>query len=1684
MDDRQAKALLKSAKERVSADPAASREASNQVVSQSSNAALVFNALLLSALAAQNAKDFAAAEATFRKAAAANPASPMPWNGLVALFEKINNEEELISAIKELLKVLPENSPFDAKKYVSVAVKLLTILDANSDWEDALVVLNKLSSFFLDSSLPTYNESVASEFAAAYDTTQSPQILILNRLIAMQETHDAETFERQVFIQFTHRQVELRRRRLGAADLATTRRIVESEIIASSHLDSYYLQLISLLEQQQQYASNNDDDDAVDNSTLVSSLRGKLLVFLVKKIKHVSALDAKNSCVAHVAELANSIVDSHARYLHSDSSKSLKEDSDAALAIVAAFEFLIQTENVAFDDYNHEILELASKSCPYKAIGLAATGYLKSKSQEFTVDEALDDFNESFELDSQSVFTAHMLAALFHESKDYESCIVFSKKATTLVNQVKADFGIVLDRVTISIESTLAQSYCKIGPKFHQDAVTLYTSILQREPTNVSALHGLATAYSIVRKYSEALEYLDKVLYMDDSNDGVVGDIGWIKYRQFSEETGEEVLLQESLDLLSRALELNDCAVHNYRIGKVLWAFGGESRNRAYTHFLKAVKQDSSTPGAFTAIGLFCLLVDQNRVRAKKCFQKALEADAKDEEAVLELIKLLLEEGEVDFARTALLEFASLSARSAVVWRYLGFISLKNNEFQESINYFQSSLRLDTKSVASWEGLGEAYGEEGKYMAALKAFTRAFELDPTSLFSVYQSAQIKFKLGLYTDAITDFKTVKQHVDDTSSETHTGFLIPCLKSMADCYLSAARESFSLGAYGVCFDHLNAALEACLRVIESSTQFQCIFKILGDVCMSFYIYKSAHVVGLVDLQVLGKGFVLLGGTEGDFGHGEIVAEDGKRYAGALQLAVNAYKIAIHICTHGANAEFAVLSSAYLHDLAMAYHYLHELYLENGIEEEMCLKMCLASMWKALHSDPQNENLWNSLGVFALRVNSKIAQHSLIKAAELNEKTVEPWTNLGYFYYFNGDMDLAKQSFNRAQLLDPENCLSWYGQALINSQTAKTNNTAAESLDLFDHANDLAQGQNLEVGFSYALSEYQRYISGLEQDASVLAAPVFSMIKFCEVCVNDVAGFTLLGLLREKQGGFEEAVKAFGKALEICRALPAGMKAGESLSECLVNYARALCSAGLYSDAVQVYDEFFQNTDGDVLARVGFGLALFFEVRLEESLASFQEALNMLARMEFPNVLLQNKVGVLLSQVLYALGSEVHLALAKDQLMECIHRGTGFPQALISLLALGIVTQNDALAQGAAADLIKEKPESLVGLESDRNSVLSRYFLLQGGSKLSRGFLAKNIHQAPWKAGRWLLLSDNISRYAPEIQDSLVTVAKSAVVLQHSHTRSAPISARERAAIQQSLGHALLTRKRPMNSRDGINSYSSRSCFHSAIHSNPSNARMWLSLGIDLRTQSASDDLLDPEKTDIISKATEVICQTSVSLASATTLDVSWANIILADSNVVRGLAFMALGHEDVAVQVLQGALEMTEQARSDGECVDRRVMAMGYAVGARALYAMGDQGTAFGAYRNAIMCVPELVAVWEELAEAYTNANRFQQAIIALVQALSIAQTNASKCAILTRLAKVHLMTENGPDSTEALNQLKELDRATEFGLIQCVSMIKFGNAGALNKTKKVVAAALETESDCAWALWMSEQFNLR
>lgn len=76
----------------------------------------------------------------------------------------------------------------------------------------------------------------------------------------------------------------------------------------------------------------------------------------------------------------------------------------------------------------------------------------------------------------------------------------------------------------------------------------------------------------------------------------------------------------------------------------------------------------------------------------------------------------------------------------------------------------QAALRADPEDWVCWECLGEAYLNRRSFTAALKAFGKAHQLQPSSIYSVYQAAAIKQTLGKFKEAVAEYLQITAQQD--------------------------------------------------------------------------------------------------------------------------------------------------------------------------------------------------------------------------------------------------------------------------------------------------------------------------------------------------------------------------------------------------------------------------------------------------------------------------------------------------------------------------------------------------------------------------------------------------------------------------------------------------------------------------------------------------------------------------------------------------------------------------------------------------------------------------------------------------------------------------------------------------------------------------------------------------------
>ncbi|XP_028660594.2 tetratricopeptide repeat protein 37 [Erpetoichthys calabaricus] len=756
---------------------------------------------------------------------------------------------------------------------------------------------------------------------------------------------------------------------------------------------------------------------------------------------------------------------------------------------------------------------------------------------------------------------------------------------------------------------------------------------------------------------------------------------------------------------------------YHYFLGMVYWYMGEETRRdktKAQTHLLKAAKLDAYLGPVFRYLGHFYRDIAADKVRARGCYKKAFEIDRHDAESGAAAVDLSMELDDMNSALAILKSVTEHASAGTAKWAWLrrGLYYLKINQYTQAIADLQAALRADPKDSVCWECIGEAYLNRRGFTAALKSFTKANELNPESIYNIYQIAAIKQTLGKCKEAANEYMQIIKRKED---------YVPALKGLGECYLSMAQSALKdyLDGRAVCY--LEKAMQYISRAVQHRPDLSCLWKLLGDICTQIHVVSptrgnlkmpplpntsnsNKQVQNLNKIQILKMG--------------------GRFYGRALKLLPESANI---WCDLGIN---------YYRQAQCVFINLGE----NGINE--ILEKSLQCLKKSVMLDSGNHYYWNALGVIAMCKgieNSALAQHSFIKSVQAEANNVVAWTNLGVLYQKHENIELAHKAFKVAQSLEPSYVRCWIGQALIAEAVG-----SYETMDLFRHTTELSVHTEGVKGYAHwvcstLLDKSNRnselYLYNIVQMNAISSAQV-ALTKYTERIQIDAAAFTMLGYLNEHLNLKQQAVKAYQSAFQILQTTGET----EKLIFALRNYGRSLSTIGHYNQAIQAYTS-TQLSDLDDIT--GLALAYFKSGLLQESITVYEKAL-MLAKTE------KEKAYILVSLALLE-HKQKKVDGAKTLLFKCSMLKEPAIESLLSLCALGLVNRDATLATAALNEINKRVNQK--DAVYDRCLLLCAIFALQGNNAGVQKQLAKAVHSHPGDPMLWSLLSRVVPQYYPK-------------------------------------------------------------------------------------------------------------------------------------------------------------------------------------------------------------------------------------------------------------------------------------------------------------------------------------------
>ncbi|KAJ3128460.1 Superkiller protein 3 [Nowakowskiella sp. JEL0407] len=1328
-----------------------------------------YHAYVFLGVAELNLKNYDESEQAYKNAIALNSNDKLAFQGLLKLYE-----DQKYPAEKLLLTLYPLRDFYfksnDVKKLVETLSKIVSVSGSMSD---NLAEIDALSAY--------------TEESAWFDMIKSEENVISpldawKKMATLQESADQEKIKSEI---------EIRRKRLSAETLDEIKTSVEKSVVESSQLDHMYLKILSI--------------------ERTAEIEEKYLEVLNRKLLYSSDEGRKNQLSREILKVSRLMVESKSRSL-------------------LPYQILLDTSDEYADSYDSELLECVCEFFPNTSWGIVTNSSIEMNSKNTIPNVA--SLLKSIEKES-TLFQYHVSANLCLDVKNYQAALELALTGQTLLKSVESRYMLELPRVKKSLLSISAASYLGLGGNRNlQNALDLYKQILSIYAPEVSDFKGFGRTLTKLHKYNEAIKSFEKLKSLFPDNLEGDAEIGWIWHLN-GDSLKAKSFLEGSIDKMTEMEESSSIiAVHICRLGIVLWNL--DEKQDAFALWIRSVKFDPQLLTAFTYLGHYYREVEGDRVRAKKCYQRAVSGSTQEHDAAQSLIALNIEEGDTDSALEIAEAIVSSDDQCAWAWRQLGFIRL-NTSAVTAANCFQRAIRIDSQDALSWEGLADAYFKEGKYMASSKAFGRVVEiaaLTPakqqlsTLIYTHTQLGAIRYKIGLFLEAIDAYDTAlglsyllqfDEELEDNFLDTCQnfsldGFHVVALHGLANVKLTYSQELISAGSFGKAID---LAIESAVHAMEAivSKRFNTngtfstnetqisgtvtAFKALGDALA--IIRLLPHHSHMIKREFL---LTVLQVTESSIAdiHAQRLPLDSKCRTEisdksksvsmnmVLYAAGCAYRAAITLAKKSQD-EFEEVIPELWSDLAVCYFERYRFGEDNSQEGENDDTLIVAAIKctrVALQNRSFDDGLWNAMGVFmvaAKSVHPGVAQHAFIKALELNPKCGTAWTNLGFLYLRENDLELAEKAFVAARSTDPENALCWLGSAFVMEKSANKNRekkmpSSTTIEDIVEHAYEISSGSVSEVNYRLALQTLHKssqHAVPPKQDPSILNTAVFCMLKFVECNVTDGPAFNLLGLLFERQGNYERAVSAFTSALQ--NISESDM---EYTANVLENKSRALCAAGLYTEAAVSYGSVIQLLGEKVGERsvrniyllVGAGLSLYFSGQLESALNQFEAALKMVEELKSGGEkseyqIISGQVIVFVAQVLYALGTPTHVDLAKRELLRCVQLNPNNVKPLLGLYALAL-TQNDlALAQSAAVELLKELSVGSTATEDklalgasceDEENVadaLSAFFLAQGsnvnGVKVAKGILSRLIRRRPWIARRWLNLAEMLLKNA---------------------------------------------------------------------------------------------------------------------------------------------------------------------------------------------------------------------------------------------------------------------------------------------------------------------------------------------
>lgn len=978
-----------------------------------------------------------------------------------------------------------------------------------------------------------------------------------------------------------------------------------------------------------------------------------------------------------------------------------------------------------------------------------------------------------------SILSHRILASYYCHIREYESTTDYTNKGIRLINSSRKTLGLSFPNSLNDLETLegLAFIYYQ-SPKNHAAAMNKFGTVLKSNPHYTPALVGKGILYREMQKFKKSAEILQAVLKEDENNMMVLFEYSWCLVLLGSPKQGRVGLMKFLKSLTGNNVLTQDYKAQAWwRIGESYWLAKAnvekkkdpealeELFNSCFDAFTNSLKANPNYASSYTSLGKL-YLANGDKTKASKCFLKAFELDGSEIEAAKELAIEFSTSNHwelVEVVASRVLESERvryIGSDKALVWPYrvLGLTELNNHNFAVAVTRFQSALRIDSKDISSWIGLGEAYTHSGRYGAAEKTFAKASSLDPKNWVPIYYRGIVLRSIKEFSEACRVFRQV---VSLSPNEFRPKV------ALIETILLAAKHELSKEIYTEASLLASECISTAVDSIKQGVPLtQDLWRVLGECCEIFLSVRSfienAPMENLLELAKHADSLV----SNEDI---SIISEidnitpetlNERKNSSNFLVVVICYILFFKLSLYHCRQDKSSLASAWL-NLGLTELKIY-LLAQSSFDSDTLNQYLFASIEafkKSTSFVNTHADTWNAYGLASSFVNPKVAHHCFVRSLVLDSRQPTAWTNLAVLYLKSGDLELADEAVEKALSGDPEFVSAWIGRGIINYN--KGNQKAYH--ENFSHAYQISKGSDKLAKIFFALSAFESLGKKDENYSSAkqefqLETSVISLQKYLAMVPDSTVAMNLEALILERVSDFDSAIEYGTKLCETFEQRYENFENNDDLIDFVkakAQLARTCLAAERYEEAIehgnfaiQVSSQITEEDEGvnnqlatsRLSVHLTTGLGYYFTQQFDEAIECFKNAL-----VESDE---DQDVVVLLAQVLWANGGDDEKNVALQQLFNVIEGDA--PVSLNVLLSFGAIgmTHDSELIVPAEEELSKLSQEFLQKHDNSQSVPLMLAALNKAQGKNPKLPWLKAAYFNPWNFEIWRRIDNKVA------------------------------------------------------------------------------------------------------------------------------------------------------------------------------------------------------------------------------------------------------------------------------------------------------------------------------------------------